>query len=252
MPRRILPGLLLALALLLPSSANAQLPRVDRAYERGDAAASLGAAEALLRDTPGHFGALWRAARAGLVLGILADTAEEQLRWYRAAEGYARRAAELKPERVEGHYWLAAASGRRALQLEGPRTTARLAAEARRQAEEVLRLDPDHAGAHNVLGRLYYEVMIMPAPTRFLARHLLGGGAFEGIDWAAAERHLNRAVVLDPGFILYRLDLARLYWRTGRPADALRELDAIRTIPPAHPPDTLFKREAEALRGEVK
>ncbi len=216
---------------------------VDSLYFNLRPAESLERCDSLLIARPGDFELLWRASRAALVLGILADHPDTQRRMYLRAEELARRTALLDERRVEGHYWLAAAMGRRALH-ESIITTVRLATAVNDEANAVLAIDSLHAGAHDVLGKLSSEVMNLPTFLRVVAGRVLGVPVARYASWEEAERHLRRAIALDPEMVLYRADLAQLYLRMGRRAEAEQEVHRLRALPRVHPPDALFQREA--------
>ena len=105
--------------------------------------------------------------------------------------------------------WLAAAKGQRALG-EGARAIAPLAQETWILAHRVLALEPDHAGAYNILGRIHFEVMTLGRVKRLLARLLVGGNdALRSANWAEAERNQLASVAAAPFMILFRYELAR-------------------------------------------
>ncbi len=163
----------------------------------------------VVEDDPEHYVGLWKSGQEAVILGIIALDEDEQTEWFRTGEEYARRAIMIEPDDPAGHYWLAAALGRRAVQSDAP-TTARLAAEIYEEAHVVLRLDSLHAGAHNVLGTFNYEVMKISGVKRFLARTFFGSEGLAKASWEDAECYTRRAVELDPTSLLYRLDLGKL------------------------------------------
>ncbi|MBI4539902.1 MAG: hypothetical protein HY704_10385 [Gemmatimonadetes bacterium] len=228
-----------------------RLAVADRLYLDLRPQDALDAYRAVLQEAPQDFETLWRASRAALALGWLEPNEPVSVGWYREAEAYARQALRVAPERLEGHFWLAAAVGRRAQIAKTVRTAAQLADEVYREATLVLTMDPRHAGAHNVLGQLHYEVLTTPWALRVLGLQLLGGGLDFEASWDEAERLLRSATVLDPRVILYRLELARLYVWQGRRELAEPELEAALALPILHPPDPLFKREAQAMLESI-
>jgi tetratricopeptide (TPR) repeat protein len=208
--------------------------------------------EAALAASPQRYAVLWRAAREATVLGMLEETEDAQNAWFRRGEDFARRAIAVDPEGVEGRYWLLAALGRRALQS-GIVTTARLAGEIHAGATVLLEREPDHAGAHHVMGVLNSEVMKLPAVTRFLGRRVLGGGSdLYETSWGEAERHLARAVELDPGMLLYRLDLALMHLRRGMGLEASEVLRQLLDCPPLEAVDPGLQARARALLLELE
>lgn len=234
----------------------ASLARADELYFAGRPHDALVELEGTLARTPEAYRALWRASRAALARGLLQETVEEQNRWYRRGAAYGRRAVALRPsDGLEGRYWLAANAGLHAIQAGEPGEIAELAEEVHRETTFVLEREPDHAGAHNVLGQLHFEIMKLSAVERWLGRLLLGGDALAIASWEGAERHLARAARLEPSMIRYRLDLARLHLHRDRPRPAVEHLRAALRLEPRHPPDPRFQNRARELleraRSEV-
>jgi hypothetical protein len=181
-----------------PIPTRADLSRVDSLYVALDASGSLAAAEALVAADSTDEEASWRAARAALAMGLLATEESEQMGWYRRSEAHAARVVARDSLRVEGLYLLAAAEGRRALQ-ERPRVIAELAQEVWILAQRVLAVEPGHAGAHNILGKVNFEVMTLGRVKRFLAQLLVGdNAALDSASWEEAERHQLASVAEAP------------------------------------------------------
>lgn len=153
--------------------------------------------------------------RLAQVCFILGDLAEEDQRrqFYEQGRRYAESLFEEQPQAVEGHYWLAmhlcgladvgsAFAGRRLLP------------QILRELKRVLVLDEtyDRAGAHRVLGRIYYE-----AP----------GWPFSVGDLDRSYRHLATAVRLAPETSTNHLYLGETLLRQDKPGQARREFEAV-------------------------
>ena len=230
-----------------PVPTRADLSRVDSLYVALDARSSLAAAEALVGADSTDEEASWRASRAALALGLMATEESVQMEWYRRSEAHATRVVALDSLRVEGLYLLAAAEGRRALQ-ERPGVIAQLAQEVWILAQRVLALEPDHAGAHNILGKVNFEVMTLGRVKRFIARLLVGdNAALDSASWEAAERHQLASVAEAPFMILFRYELAQTYLRLERPAEAELQLRELLALPVRHPPDAMWQEDARRL-----
>lgn len=238
------------LAVLRPLESGSALERADSLFAAGAVLESLDLVEARLGAAPSDFEARWRAARGALVLGILASGTEVENAWFRRAVAHAERAVDLRPRNTRGLYLAASSKGRLALQT-GARETADLAQEVWELAHRVLKLEPDHAGAHNVLGKLHQEVMSLSVFRRFLARTFLGGEALDQASWEAALGHHERAVELEPTSILYRVDLAETLVRRDREAEALEHLRLAAGLPLATPADRDFRAVARSRLREL-
>jgi tetratricopeptide (TPR) repeat protein len=224
----------------------AALVRVDSLYEASDVSGSLAAAEALVAGDPVG-SAAWRAARAAVILGMLADAEQEQNDWFYRGETYAAKAVAADSLSMDALFWLTAAKGRLALQASA-RDAARLGNEVWRLAHKILAMDPNHAGAHNVLGTLQYEVMTLSRFERFLARTFLGESeALRRSSWEGAEEEHRAAVALDPDAILYRYQLARTLARRDRPDEAVAELRTVLALPRRYPADGDVQDDARRM-----
>ena len=143
----------------------------------------------------------------------------------------------------------AAALGRKALRAE-LKKSAGLAKATHAEALRALAIDSLHAGAHDVLGKLHSEVRNLSAFVRFVAGRLLGMSIARETSWETAEFHLKRAMALDPTSVLYRSDLAQLYLRMNRRADAAQVMSQIVVMPRMMPWDAQLQREAQQRLDE--
>jgi uncharacterized protein (TIRG00374 family) len=236
--KAVVTGLVLALLVpTCPMSASAQdrvirvpvvvAPLTERAYERR---------MALVRDA--------------LVDGIMATRREDSLAAFSSAVDTARALVLSAPQDAEAHYVYAVALGHR-LELSGTREKIRLGAATRAQAEMSLALDPDHAGAHHVLGRLNAAAMRLSTLTRFVARRVLGATALEGASWDQAEYHFTRAIALEPWNPRHSLELGVLYADTGRPAEALAALSRAIAAPRTQVADSIVIDQAIRVRASL-
>ncbi len=158
----------------------------------------------------------------------------------------ARRAVATDPTDAEAHYWVAAAVGLQA-DMEGGRTKIRLAEEAWAAASRALEIEPDHAGAHHIQGRLHASVMRLPWVTRTLARHLLGAGVLGDASWERAEYHLARAAALAPDDAMNHLELGLTLRDRGRGEEARAAFLRALTVPGDRPIDRAPRERARAL-----
>ena len=251
--------LLCLLLVLAPLDASAQqLPglggpvsQADLLYFAGEPLLAYEALAKHLQSHPTDYDALLRIVRACVVLGFGGEDSRAQNHYYDVALHHARQAVELRPEDIEGIYWRGVAAGRRALNA-GAGYTVELAQIVYTDAHTVLEADSLHAGAHNMLGKLNYEVMILSRLKRWLARTFMGNDALQDTSWENAETHLARAVELSPKFVLYQFDLGRLYERRGRDEEAVSQLARARDLPVVHPIDSALQKRAAAILERLR
>lgn len=259
-----------ALRILVPEDADRYPPTPPRWDRLGEVRSGTDAAEVVAelrgrgggtpeaggRDDPAlTFERKWRASRIALGLGLMSEDWETRARRHRWGIVWGLEAATAEERIVGGGrgtealYWVAANTGRYALANPSPQERARGGDAAYRLANTILERDPEHAGAHNVIGRSHLEVRSLGFAMRTLARAFMGGEFVSRSNWEAAERHLRRAVELDPGMLYYRLDLGLLHRARGDREGARSELERILALPARHPIDTWLHAEGRRELG---
>ena len=145
------------------------------------------------------FAALWQGARSLCALAQLAgDDAGRQRDLAAEARGYAEKATHSQPSRVEGHYYLAIATGLFA-EAQAIRAISGLPLvdDIEAAGKAAVRIDPafDRAGPHLLLGELYFQAPGFPT-------------SIGDIDLALW--HLRKAVDLAPDHAPNRIALAEV------------------------------------------
>ncbi|MGE0353923.1 MAG: hypothetical protein AB7I33_12455 [Gemmatimonadales bacterium] len=208
---------------------------------------------AALEEDSLNYEANWRAAQALIDIGKQTPDSvksPERDSLYARAEWYARRAAELNPDDVSGHFVLAQAIGRASL-TRSKKERVRRAAEIRAEATRALELDPRHDGANHVMGRWNAEIMRLSGFERFFAKTFLGGGIFNAASWDSATVYMERAVNLAPNNIYHHLDLGLVYLDRKRWPEARTQFSIIETLPVVDVMDPDYKRQAAARLDEI-
>jgi tetratricopeptide (TPR) repeat protein len=160
----------------------------------------------------------------------------------------ARQLANDAPDDADAHYWLGVALGLRT-EYSGAfskLTSGKACYEATARA---LELDPDHAGAHELLGRIHAGVMRLPWLVRKLGGSLGMNDALGQASWESAEEHFVRAAELDPRAISPRLELGKLLDDRERPEEARAWLQRALEISPDGDLDAFMQSEASELLG---
>jgi hypothetical protein len=141
----------------------------------------------------------------------------------------AQRRASESPSDVTAQYHLAAVMGAR---LDHDDGTAKIegASALHDQAARVLALDPEHAGASYMMGKLHASVRRLGGFKRFLATNLLGGSALKDASWERAQALLEVAVRKDPCVPEHHFELARVHAHHGNTAAWERELAYVREL----------------------
>ncbi len=179
---------------------------------REDLASATKAAEmwaAALTSDSRNFEAAWKLARARYWLGGHAPEAERKST-LEAGIAAARAAIAARPERPEGHFWLAANMGALAESF-GMRQGLKYRGDIKSSLLTVLKLDAafQHGSADRALGRWYYKV---PG---------LAGGSNK-----KSEEHLRRSLTYNPNSTASRFFLAETLIDLESPSRSSRRIGA--------------------------
>jgi len=253
--RALLPAVLALL--LLPMAARGQLlglggpvAESDLLYLAGEPRQAFAVLDAHLETDSTDYDALWRAVRASVVIGLDEEGNRAQNDWFDPAIQLAHRAVALRPDGVDGLYWRGVVTGRRAMNAK-PSYAVDLVQFVYDDAHAILALDSLHGGAHNMLGKLNYEIMSLSRIERAIARVFMGNAALGDASWENARYHLERSVESWPDFVLLQFDLAQLYRKRGPREAAVETFRRVIDLPVAHPIDPRLQDEARELLAEL-
>jgi tetratricopeptide (TPR) repeat protein len=192
--------------------------RADALYDARGQLENVRASVELLRsdECANDYEAAWRLGRALFFLGQEAGSVEEARAQHVRGATACERAVELKPSRVEGHFWLGVNLALLA-RLENSFKALGYALRARRFLRRAVQLDPGYhaAGALRVLARLQHKLPL-----------LLGGGQ------KRARANFERAINLAPANTVTRLYFAELLIEIADIKRAREELESLLNAPP--------------------
>lgn len=247
-----------ALYALLSSSAVAQsaeehLRIADSLYADLKPAAALQHYLEAVTQRPNDYETLWKVSRSQIDVAKQLDEDDQSRRdhLYNVSKLYAEQAVRANDQGAEGHFMLAQALGRLS-RTKGGKERVEFAKEIYQSAARALELDPQHDGAHHVLGAWHAEVLRLSGVARFFAKTFLGADFMERASWDSATAHLERSVELKPDYIFHRLELARVYLDLERYADARRMLESIAELPVGDVMDPKYQEEARELLEEIE
>lgn len=235
---------------LTPLESSA-LAEADSLFDAMDPEGALQRLESRLAVAPGDAEARWRAARAALVLGVMAHGRRARVAWLTVAEAHGDSVLAGHPNDVDALTWAAAAKGRLAISTGGAFDRARMAQEVWDLTARILELDPDNAFGHDIRGKLNQEVQKLGRVARFLARTFVGNAPLKESTWDQAEYHLGAAIAADPDVVLFHLDLAETYLLQGKRELARAEFELALALPDRYPPDPKFKETIRAHLAEL-
>jgi tetratricopeptide (TPR) repeat protein len=243
--KRIILPLLTVLVLAAAAQAqatNTLLQQGDDLYaQRGDLAKAkeaLAKYQAALAAGEDAYGVNWRLSRVEYWIGDhTADkTAKKQI--FQQGIEHAKKAIELGPNKVEGHFWLGVCYGVYG-EAKGVLKSLSLVKPIKEEMRRVLQIDPayDKGGADRILGRVYHEV---PG--------IAGGSEKKSLE------HLLKAVEYGPRVGLNLLYLADTYISLDQIEKARETLEYILTMEPEPEliPETMEERAQARQRLEGK
>lgn len=184
-----------------------------------------------------EYDACWKISRSCKFLGDRLPN-DDRVTVLEKGEKYARRAIEIKPDKVEGHFWLGVCLGRIG-EERGVLNSLFLVGPIRDEMEKCLAIDPTYDGAHHVLGVLFRKAPGWP----------LSSG-----DINKAEEHALLAVKYGPNRTLNHLGLAEVYIARDENKEAREQLNIVINLPlepDRVPEDKDDKARAAELLKEV-
>jgi tetratricopeptide (TPR) repeat protein len=170
---------------------------------------------------------LWRLARLHIAMGDVVEGKERDDHYALAVE-YARRCTTVDTTNSDGYAWYAAALGSAAMDV-GARRKIEVAKEIKRSLERAIQLNSNNDIAWSILGTFYRSLGGISWIERQLAKLLLGripDGGYE-----ESEDAFRRAILIAPGIVRHRFELALLYDETDRPAEAAEQYRQCTLLP---------------------
>src|SRR5262249_32390626 len=192
-----------------------QLKDADGLFAQRDAIESLRQAVALTERVvaagSGNYEALWRLSKYRYYLADREPDKERRAEGYQSGADLAKKAIAANPNRVEGHFWLAANSGELA-DLKGALDSLGLLRTIRKGFESALEIDPTYeSGAiHLALGEMDLKLP-----------RLLGGNDRRGIE------RLEAGMKVGPNNAELKVALADVYTKRNRQDDARKLLQSV-------------------------
>ena len=224
------------------------LEKANTAYAQFDNQAALKLYAEILEESPEHYEAMWRLARAHADVGKTLED-DPKRAYYLKADSIASRCISLYPDSAQAHFVKAIALGRRAL-FEGGKKKVELSKEIEIAAKRTIELNPNHGGAYHVLGRWNYGIATLNWFLKAAAKVIYGGlpnGTLEG-----AVDAFQKAIIAEPDLIIHRLELARTLIELDRYEDARNHLNKVLELKPKQWEDEKHAEEAKQMLKKIR
>ena len=193
---------------------------------------------------PSNLLALWKCSELCSRIGARQPGKEKMEPYFLAARNYAGAALQVNPKSSDANCMMALALGRISL-VSGTKERVMLAREVKYYAETAIRLDPNNFRAYHIMGRWNYEVSNLNFAEKSFARLFYGKLPSASLDDAIGDFEKSR--VLNPGFIINYLELARAYHRMGDDKKAVASLRILLGLPNQMYDDARAKQLAREL-----
>lgn len=225
------------------------LRQAEIKMNEADEPAAMELYEQAINEDPENYEALWNLSLLYSKKGQRQELEEDMEQYFERGKELAQLTLDYHPEKTYSHYVFAVATGRLA-DISSPRERIRASEQIKEHVDIALELDPENEAAWHLLGVWHSRAANLSRAERWAA-NLLFGGAPEGASNHEAERCLKRAIELDPGNILFHLDLARLYTTIERREEARDVLNRILELEPREIDDPEHLEEASEMLSEL-
>ncbi|WP_138429545.1 tetratricopeptide repeat protein [Fodinibius saliphilus] len=237
--------------LLFAQQADSSLiVKADSLYESFNEEKALDSYLKILEQEPEHYEALWRGSFLYSRVGNRLDKKSEKKEYFNKAISLAERALKADSTDSQSNFVMAVAKGRKAL-ISGAKDRVAASRAIKKYADRALKDDENHAGAWHVLGRWHFKVANLSWIERAAANTLFGGIPGDASNEKAAEA-IEKAISLNEDYILYYLDLAKVYEEMGREQDAIDKCNVALKKPLLTPDDSKLKNECKDLVEDLR
>lgn len=191
-----------------------------------------------LQEDPQNYNLLWRLSRIYNWIGDISPDKNQRLSNYELGKFYAEQAINASNEATEGHYY----RGLLLLKISdenGMLGKVAVIDPARTEMEAALKINPEHAGAHNILAMIYRIAPLWPLSIGDLSKSL--EEALLAVKYASDQTYSH-------------LGLAESYMALGKKDDAAKELQMVidmKQQPDYIPEGKRDKEKAEILLKEL-
>jgi len=189
-----------------------------------------------------NYESFWNCSLLSAKVGRREVDKEKQKDYYLKAKIYAEKALKVNANDVQSNYVMSVAMGRIALISE---TKEKIAAvrDIKKYAERAVELSPKHAAANHVLALWNLEVSELNWVERQVADKFFGG-----LPEASKEKALAfclKATELEPNYILYQLDLGRIYKSQGDNNNAKKAYSKVTSMKAITKDDPDYQNQAK-------
>jgi tetratricopeptide (TPR) repeat protein len=169
---------------------------------------------------------------------------------YKHCEYLAKKSLKLDTNNPESHYAYAFAIGVIS-EYASHKQQISIAGIMKSELDKTLKLNPHHAGAYHLLGRWFDKLASFNSMEKLAVKVLYGATLPEGT-YAQAAAAYEKAIIYEPDYILHQYELAVIYHKMGKDADAKLWLQHAINAPYAGDDAAHVKASCQKLLAQLK
>jgi tetratricopeptide (TPR) repeat protein len=204
-----------------------------------------------IQQNPKNIDALLLAGRLATQIAGRSLCAERKKSLLVHASNLSSTAIQVDFSNCQAHLNFIVALGMLAETATSPREKLRHARLIESEAQLIIKLDPNCASAHFVLGKLNEAIAGMSMMERLVAETLFGGVPHD-MSYENAKYHYGRAISLRPNYILFHYGLAKTQLAIGDELEALQTLKYALSLDNVEDDDIVRKENCRILMFKVK
>jgi|AntRauTorcE11898_2_1112593.scaffolds.fasta_scaffold07198_2 tetratricopeptide (TPR) repeat protein len=242
--------LIFSVAFSAAAQSSTEMARADSLFQNYHEKEALVLYNDILDENPQNFKALWRSSLLYARIGNRLKDSDEKEDFFINANKRADRALQVDPTHTQSNLVKSIAMGQMAL-IGGTRDRVAATRDIKKYAERSLKADSTNPGPWHVLGIWNYEVSDLNFAER-MAANVLFGGIPDGASLENAVNYIEKAIELNPDFLLYYYDLARSYKEMGKDSQAIASCQKALQKPTVAPDDDKIKQDCRELIDDLK
>ena len=169
---------------------------------------------------------------------------------FESALAFAQRAVKADNNSADAYYAVALANSKMAEVETENKKVVGFIRDTRLNADNALKLNPNHAMANFIEGKWQYEMITLNWAKRFTAKIIYGGLPEADVDQAI--QYLEKSRSIDPYYMLTLIILAKTYRLNNRPAKEIEVLTRTVKLPIRTVDDSSLKAEAQKRLQELE
>jgi sterol desaturase/sphingolipid hydroxylase (fatty acid hydroxylase superfamily)/tetratricopeptide (TPR) repeat protein len=200
---------------------------------------------------PNHSDALIHASRMISNQAGRSQSKEDKRRFAIEAGELALQALAVSPDNTEALLAHCISFGLQSEVAYSPSEKLRHAKLIQHEAETMLSIDPNFAPACYILGKWHFELSRLNWAEK-LACNLLFGGVPKGASFGQALNYFERAIALQPDFILFHYGKATALYHAGKYDLVVATLEKALRLPDSDPDDAIRRHKCRYLLSESR